>query len=585
MHAIHALWRIASPPTTLLVLASVLALLEAGSALLIPWLGGRFAGSVLGGDAAGFRQILLWLLVVLLLQQALSFAGNYLLGSAGASTTARLRQRLYDHLQSLPLHHHQQGNPGDKLSLISRDAGILGDFFIGTLPPLIPQLITLFGAWGMMAYLDLELALYIGAAVPLLVLGLRLALRRIRPLAQRLSDSHAAHLATVEENLRLLPLLKAFGRETVESERIGRHNAAIVGHERHHLRNLAAIGPAIQAIGALLMVSVLWLSADHLLSGRLDSAAAVSLLLYGLLLFRPAGQLASAAGSLQSTLGAAQRIIGILQTTGEDLATGSTTPPPTPGNIDFRDLTFAYPGRPPLFRGFDLSIKAGETIAITGPNGSGKTTLINLLMRFNEPDGGHIELDGVDIATLNLTTLRGLIGLVPQQVNLIDGSVRDNIRYGLDDASEQAIIEAMEQAQARDFIKTLPDGLDTRIGADGVRLSGGQRQRIALARALLRRCPILVFDEATAMFDLPAEEDFVAMAHQALKDTTVILITHRKGSLALADRVVTLAQTPADPQGSHSPNTLDDRQPADRSLTKGQKPTQNQTSSQPRRNM
>lgn len=540
MPSILALWRIASPPTAILAIAAALSLLEAASALAIPWLGGRFAANVLERGDSDFRQTLFWLLAALLLQPALRFITGYLLGNAGAHTIARLRQRLYDHLQSLTLGQHQLRSPGETLSLISRDAGIVGNFFISTLPPLIPQLITLFGAWGMMAYLDLELALYIGATVPLLVLGLRVALRHIRPLSQQLTASHAAHLATVEENLRLLPLLKAFGREAAESERIDQHNAEIVRHERSHLRSLGAIGPAIQAVGAILLVSVLWLSADHLAAGKLDTGGTISLLLYGLLLFRPAGQLASAAGNLQSALGAASRIRETLQTPIEDLTSGEATPPAHPGNIDFIDLGFAYPGRTPLFDGFNLSIHAGETIAITGANGTGKSTLINLLMRFHEPDQGAIQLDGMDIRSLNLATLRGLIGLVPQQVNLLNATVRENIRYGLDDASDEAIISAATQAQAWGFIQQLPDGLDSRIGPDGIKLSGGQRQRIALARALLRRCPILVFDEATSMFDLAGEQDFVAMAHQALKDTTVIIITHRKGSLALADRVIEL---------------------------------------------
>jgi ABC-type multidrug transport system fused ATPase/permease subunit len=518
------------------------ATLEAGAALAAPWVGGSFADRILGdNEPADYQRLLLLWLLLLLAQYGLSFLSSYLIGSAGAAVTARIRCRLYDHLQSLPLGFHQQGKLGESLSLLSRDANILGQFFTATMPSLAPQLLMLIGAWVLMARIDWVLALSIGIVVPAMILMLKLTLRQLRPLAQALTAAHGEHLAAVEENLRLLALLKAFSREVPESERLRGHNEHILQLERRQLLLAGAIGPIMQATGAVLLIALLWLSAERLSINQLTAGGAVSLLLYGLLLVRPAGALASALGNIQSTRGAAARIQHVLQSPSEPFDSGQISLPAHPGRLSFEDVHFSYDASCPVLSGFNLSIEPGEVVAITGPNGSGKSTLAYLLMRFADPTAGQIRMDNLDIRALALSSLRGAIGLVPQLVSLFNGSVRQNICYGVTDASEADIEQAARVAQAWPFIQDLPQGLDTPVGPDGIQLSGGQRQQIALARALLRRCPILILDEATAMFDSAAELEFVRLAKQSLRQQTVILITHRPASLALADRIVQLS--------------------------------------------
>jgi ABC-type multidrug transport system fused ATPase/permease subunit len=205
------------------------------------------------------------------------------------------------------------------------------------------------------------------------------------------------------------------------------------------------------------------------------------------------------------------------------------------GHIHFEGVSFAYPNREPAVRDIDLEIQAGETIALTGPNGAGKTTLGHLAMRFADPNAGRILIDRVDISALTLTRLRDKIGLVAQQVLLLNGTVAENIAYAEPGVNQEHIEQAAVAAHAHQFISELPDGYDTVIGDQGIRLSGGQRQRISLARTLLKNPPILILDEATAMFDPEGERAFIEECHEVLTRKTVILITHRPASLALAD--------------------------------------------------
>jgi len=516
---------------------------ESAASLVTPWLAGHFTSALLSNGESSqtdFQTILILWLGLLAVQSLLRFGNSYLLASTGAQMLARLRTRLYDHLQSLPLAYYHHQRRGATLSLLTRDAGILSHFVTNTLVGLLPLIFTFFGALILMFQIDKQITLLAALLIPLFILIIKLLSRQMRPLSAQLSREHAATLAHIEENLNLLPVIKAFTRETAESARHHDQHQLLLKLTNRHLRLQAVLSPSMHFLAGSAIVLLLWFSSQRLAAGALAPGEIVSLLLYSLLLTRPISNLASIYGQIQNTRGAAERLIETFAIEPEPCDANDPDLQPVQDKIHFKDIRFHYPEQNNVLDGLNLTIQAGETVAITGANGSGKSTLVHLLMRFADPQKGKILIDGIDISGATIQSLRNQIGLVSQQVLLFNGSVAENIGYSVAGADLDLITKAAKAARAFDFIQKLPNGFDTLIGDQGVRLSGGQKQRLALARALLKDPPILILDEATAMFDPQGEHDFIEECSDLLQQRTVILITHRPASLTLADRIVCL---------------------------------------------
>ena len=529
--------RLLRPHLVALLVVLFLMLVQSAATLAQPWLGGVLTDRLLLGAGVG---PLLWALFGLILaQQALGYLTSLQLQAVSGRLVADAGSHVYSHLQSLPLAWHQARQRGDVLALLTGDVYRLGNYVTGTLVPLVPLLFTFIGALALMLRVAPAIAIAIGVLMPLLFVLLKLVGRRLRPLSHEAMQAWADQASMAEQNLAMLPVIKAFATDPVEARRYAGRTEAVRAIDLRRARLEGAIAPVVHVLGAGTVLLLLGLAGRQVASEELRVGELVSLVLYGLVLVNPVSQLARVYGNTQSARGTAQRMLAALGAVPE-VDTGTRGFEGVRGEIAFEGVDFAYPGRPPLLQGFNLTIAAGETVAITGPNGAGKSTLVHLLLRLLEPDAGGVRIDGIDVREFRLAALREGVGLVSQQVMLFNASVTENIAYGRTDATPAQIEAAARAARAHGFVAALPQGYDTVVGDQGVRLSGGQKQRIALARALLKDPAILVLDEATAMFDPEGEAEFIAECHEVLKQRTVILITHRPASLALADRILRL---------------------------------------------
>lgn len=527
-----------------LVAICVATLLTSAATLVVPWLAGQLLGGLLGEVEVNLALILSLLLTALLLMTALRIGVSILSEIASGRILAGLRMEAYAHVQSMPIHSHEQAHLGDLLALVTYEVKILSTFLANTLATIPSHLVTAAGAVVLLFVLDPVMALIVPVMIPVFVILFKLTGRRLKALSRQARKAEVAVFSQAENDLSMVSAIKSFAQEDSHRDR---YAESLEGARQANLRQAriaAFVGPITGLVAALSAIAILMVGSTGFSGAESRSAGELfSFLLYAALLTQPAASLAKVYGEFQWVNGMLARLSEVLKIPSEPGYDVADKAKNAKGAVAFEKVHFAYPGRESVLEGVDLKIAAGEVVALTGPNGIGKSTLVRLLMRFYEPDAGVITLDGKDIRDWNVQELRRQIGYVPQRPLLFNASVADNISMKNPNATRRAIEEAARLSGSWDFICSLPDGMDTLIGDHGVRLSGGQRQRIALARALFADPPIYVFDEATSMYDMPSEAAFVENCMHQLKGRTILLITHRPASLALADRILEASST------------------------------------------
>ncbi|WP_249171820.1 ABC transporter ATP-binding protein [Erythrobacter sp. JK5] len=521
-----------------LALISALSLVSSLAALALPWLAGRFLGGVIGEEAIDLHQTVMLLIAALIAMTAVTILVTILSEVASGQILAALRRETYDRLQSMPVGFHDRSRSGDLLALMVHEVDSLSSFLTSTLAMVPSMLMTAAGAVVLLFLIDPTMALVIPVLVPVFYIVMKLIGRRLRVLSQRLREAYVETVTIAESDMSMLPAIKAFATEQHHRSRF----AEAVEETRRlsvaQARIVSFVGPIVALVAACAAIAILLGGSAGLESGAREPSELFAFLLYAALLTRPVGGLANTYGRFQVAKGTLARLETVFETPPEPGYAGTTRLARARGAIAFEDVGFSYPERDPVLEHLDLAIAPGEVVALTGSNGVGKSTVIRLLLRFYDPEVGRITLDGIDISELQVQDLRRQFGYVPQRPLLFDGSIAANIAFGESDPDPEAIERAARVAQAWDFVAKLPQGLATEIGDNGIRLSGGQRQRIALARALYRDPPIYILDEATSMYDLEGEAAFIEASIRGLENRTVILITHRPASLALADRVI-----------------------------------------------
>ncbi len=508
---------------------------------------------LLESDISRLNQVALLLVGVSLVQGVFSFAHQLSLAYAGERAIADMRVTIFAHLQRLGLAFYAERRTGELISRLTNDVSLLQEAITNNLVALLRQGLMLIGAAALLFVLNWRLTLIILAGIPPVTLIMVYLGRQIRKASMTVQDRLAEAASVLEEATGGVRIVKSFTREPYEIARFRDSVRRTLTAALQRARITSVLSPTIgfMAFGSIILT--LWFGSREVIAERLTAGGLVAYLVYTLMVATPIASLAALYAQFQSALGAAERLFRLLDSVPEvQERPDAVTLPPVAGHVCFDQVDFDYSDSVCLLRDVTFCVEPGEVVALVGPSGAGKTTLVNLIPRFYDVVAGSVTIDGHDVRDVTLESLRGQIGLVPQETLLFSDTVRANIRYGRLDATDEEVEEAAQAANAHDFIlDELEDGYDTPVGERGVKLSGGQRQRVAIARAILKNPRILILDEATSSLDSASERLVQEALERLMAGRTSFIIAHRLSTIRNADRILVLDQGRIVAQGSH----------------------------------
>ncbi len=526
-----------------------------GTALVFPFILGKLIEAANNKDLNTTNTIALYAAGILLAQSVFSFFRIYLFVDYTENTLANLRQSMYSHIVKLPMTFFSQKRVGEINSRISSDLTLLQETLTTTIAEFIRQFFVIIGGICFLAYLSFKLTLFMLAVLPVMAVMAVIFGRFIRKVSKEAQDHVAASNTIVEETLQGIANVKAFANEFFEMARYKKstEDIARVGIKGGKFRGFFAAFIILCLFGAI--VSMVWYGATLIIKGELNVAYLTSFVMYSIFVGASFGGIAELYAQIQKAVGATERVFDILEEDVEDLQTsGNINVIALKGEVNFNQIEFTYPSRKEMqiIKNISFSAKSGETVAIVGPSGSGKSTMVSLLLRFYDPQKGSITIDGKNIKEYNLTELRNRMAIVPQDVLLFGGSIKENIAYGKPNANMDEIMEAAKQANAHDFIMSFPEQYNTMVGERGVKLSGGQRQRIAIARAVLKNPSILILDEATSSLDSESERLVQQALEKLMVGRTTFVIAHRLSTIKNVDKIVVIDHGELAEMGAHT---------------------------------
>ncbi len=496
------------------------------------------------GNAGELDRTLALMLVVVLVMAIATYTRFYFVSWIGERVTADLRRAVFDHLLKLPPGFFEMTRTGEVISRLTNDTAILETVIGSSASMAIRNLLLLIGGLVMLAITSTKLTLLVLAGVPVVVVPIILFGRRVRKLARASQDRIGDVGAYVDEALHEVRTVQAYGHEGEDRLRFGERVEAAFETARERIRQRAALVATVIVLVFGAVGIILWIGGHDVVAGRISAGQLSAFVFYAVIVAAAVGTISEVLGDLQRAAGATERLFELLAVVPEIQAPAHPVPlpSPSPGTVTFDAVTFRYPSRPdtPALDAFSLDVRAGENVALVGPSGAGKTTVFQLLLRFYDPQSGHVRVDGVDVRSADPRALRGRLAVVPQEPVIFAASVLENVRYGRPGASETEVRSACEAAYAEEFIAQLPQGYASPLGERGVRLSGGQRQRLAIARAILADRPILLLDEATSALDAESERVVQLALERLMARRTVLIIAHRLATVRHADRIAVM---------------------------------------------
>jgi ATP-binding cassette subfamily B protein len=556
--SLSLIWRTTIRYPLHLAIALVSLVTTSLATLYIPWRIKSVIDTGLGhgADTSHIDRVFYGLLALVVLLSAATAVRFYFVSWLGERTVADIRVAVQRNLLRLAPRYFEENRPSEIASRLTSDTAQIEMAVGSTVSVALRNVLT--GVGGIISLFALapKIAGSLLIAIPIVVLPVVLLGRRVRSYSRTSQDRIADIGSIAAETLGAMRVVQAFGQENREGERF----AGAVTHSFTVAKSRIRIRAAMTALVILLLFGavtlLLWSTISDVAAGRLSGGALTAFIFTAGLVTGAFGALTEVYGDLLRAAGAAERLGELLAEQPEIAAPADpvSLPEPALGTLAFERIRFRYPTRPDVsaLDDFTLDVRSGETVAVVGPSGAGKSTLFQLAERFYDPEGGRVLLDGVDLRAADPAAIRARIAMVPQETVIFGASARDNLRYGRWEASDAELWAAAEAANAAEFLRRLPDGLDTFMGEGGARLSGGQRQRITIARALLRNAPLLLLDEATSALDAESERLVQAALERLMRDRTTLVIAHRLATVRAADRIIVMDEGRIVEQGSHA---------------------------------
>jgi ABC-type multidrug transport system fused ATPase/permease subunit len=481
-----------------------------------------------------------------------SYIDSYYTESVGQWVANDLRMRVYDHLERLSFNYYDTHQTGLLLSTMTDDVSTVQDFVSSDTLSILVDLMTIAGMLGLMFWLNWDFTLLVVAITPFLLLFVTRFKRAVKKATREVRRRESDIVSVLQTGLESMRTVQTFGAQDVEASRLGEASRATVNAALSARRVKSLLSPVVAVVVALCTALVLWRGAGLILAGAMTVGSLTVFLAYLAKFFKPVQDLAKMTNAIAQTNVGLERIQSILDI---DMSIqerpDAREPQAFQGAIAFEHVAFSYNPEVPVLQDVTFSIAPGQFVGVVGATGSGKSTIVSLIPRFYDSTAGRILIDGTDIRDYTLQGIRRQIGFVLQDTVLFRGTLRENIAYGRQQATEAQIISAAQLANADEFIDRMPGGYDTPTGERGITLSGGQRQRIGIARAFIRDAPILILDEPTASLDTDSEHLVMEGLNRLMKGRTVIMITHRLNTIRAADTIIVLHNGIVAEQGSH----------------------------------
>jgi subfamily B ATP-binding cassette protein MsbA len=516
------------------------------------WMAG-FIRSVVGEDKLAILGFAAVAVIAIALIGAISnYTQNYFTTSVGQWVMHDLRRMLYHHIQRLSLAYHDRKRTGDLISRVTSDIDAIQNLISSVLLGMVVQLLTLAGMICVMLYLNWRFTLIALSVAPVLFLVVYSFTRRIKKASSAVRSQEGEVVSVLQEVLSSIRIVQAFTREGYEQRRFEQESMESVEMALRARSLKAKLAPLVQIIIAIGTCLVVWYGARLVLSGQLTSGALLVFFLYLGKMYKPMRELSKMTDAVSKAAVGFERVREVLETEAEGRnLKGARRAPPFKGQIEFEGVHLNYEQERPVLKDLSLKIEPGQVAALVGPTGAGKTSIISLIPRFYDASAGTVKVDGADVRSFKLKSLRRQISFVLQESLLFRASIWQNIAYGKPEATREEIIRAAQLANAHEFIEKMPEGYDTLVGERGVTLSGGQRQRIAIARAIIRDAPILILDEPSSGLDAASEELVFDALTRLMEGKTSIVIAHRLSTIRRADVIFVINDGHVVESGTH----------------------------------